>query len=565
VRAAPEQDSGNDSLPTSPAEAESMQVDAREIRRSLTTVLGWRSAPALAVGDDAAIVGSNRPGVAAASVGATGVDAESGMSQAFKFAGLPLRLVLGSIVDDEPMKEIPTIVVDTMLRSIVEAHFAVWYVWHVPTGTMIVPGMEELLDIPNRDVPRIAEEWFARVHPQDLARMVAENDAALRANSAFRSEYRLRRGDGSYISISDWAIVIPGGDGSAEWMAGGLRDITLEKSLAQAREESARLREGLFQRALMPAFLIDGTGLVVDASRSATSLFRVRRDELVGQPATAIFPEDLMWRTKSPDVPETAKEDDPQAREIEVDIAGTRKWLLATVVPFGVGNEQMAFVLGADVTDRKRAVKALAKSEAALREKTRDLERHNVALQVLMEQRRSDLEERGRVLAENIERLVLPTLDRLAAAFSDHPEAALLDVVKQTLNEIASPLLETSGSRLAHSHGLTRREHEVLQLVRAGKTTEDISRILHLSPATVTFHRGNIRRKLGLHGTGTGLSQVTVSTVIVPAETTSRTDIPARPESSYEPDVAALLRLVDQEGSNDTLSAEPHLQHEART
>jgi PAS domain S-box-containing protein len=560
VRAAPEQGSGNDSLASVPAEAWSTRADATEIQRALTTVLGWRSAPALAIGDDAAVVGSNRPGV-----GATGVDAESGMSQAFKFAGLPLRLVLGSIVDDEPMKEIPTIVVDTMLRSIVEAHFAVWYVWHVPTGTMIVPGMEELLDIPNRDVPRIAEEWFARVHPQDLARMVAENDAALRANSAFRSEYRLRRGDGSYISISDWAIVIPGGDGNAEWMAGGLRDITLEKSLAQAREESARLREGLFQRALMPAFLIDGTGLVVDASRSATSLFGVQRDELVGQPATAIFPEDLMWRTKGPDVSEAAKGDDPQAREIEVDIAGTRKWLLATVVPFGVGNEQMAFVLGADVTERKRAVKALAKSEAALREKTRDLERHNVALQVLMEQRRGDLEERGRVLAENIERLVLPTLDRLAAAFSDHPEAALLDVVKQTLSEIASPLLETSGSRLAHSHGLTRREHEVLQLVRAGKTTEEIARILYLSPATVTFHRGNIRQKLGLHGTGTGLSQVTVSTVIVPAETTSRTDIPVRPDSQYEPDVAALLRLVGQEGSNDALSPEPHLRDEART
>ena len=272
-----------------------------------------------------------------------------------------------------------------------------------------------------------------------------------------------------------------------------------------------------------------------------------------------------MWRTKGPDVPEAAKGEDPQAREIEVDIAGTRKWLLATVVPFGVGNEQMAFVLGADVTERKRAVKALAKSEAALREKTRDLERHNVALQVLMEQRRGDLEERGRLLAENIERLVLPTLDRLAAAFSDHPEAALLDVVKQTLSEIASPLLETTGSRLAHSHGLTRREHEVLQLVRAGKTTEEIARVLYLSPATVTFHRGNIRQKLGLHGTGTGLSQVTVSTVIVPAETASRTDIAMRRESPYEPDVAALLRLVGQEGGNDTLPAGPHLQGETRT
>lgn len=560
MRAVREENSGDDSVLTSPGGAKSAQADAAEIRRALTTVLGWRSAPALAVSHDAAVVGSNRPRIDAAEV-----DGESGMSRAFEFGGLPLRLVSDSLVGDEPMKDIPTIVIDTMLRSIVEAHFAVWYVWHVPTGTMIVPGMQELLDIPNCEVPTIVEEWFARVHPLDLVRMVAENDEALRANSAFRSEYRLRRGNGSYISISDWGIVISGGNGNAEWMAGGLRDITLEKSLAQAREESAGLREGLFQKALMPAFLIDGSGLVVDASQSATSLFGVQRDGLVGQPATAIFPEDLMWRTKGSDVHEAAKGDAPEARELEVDIAGTRKWLLVTVVPFVVGNEQMAFVLGADVTERKRAVKALAKSEAALREKTRDLERHNVALQVLMEQRRSDLERRGRVLAENIERLVLPTLDRLAAAFSDHPEASLLEVVKQTLNEIASPLMETSGSRLAHPPGLTRREHEVLQLVRAGKTTEEIARTLHLSPATVTFHRGNIRQKLGLHGMGTSLSQVTVSTVIVPAETTSRADISARPESPYELDVAALLRLVDKEGGNDMPSVEPQLQDGTQT
>jgi len=480
------------------------------------------------------------------------------MSGAFEFGGISLRLVTDSLVGNEPMKEIPTIVIDTMLRSIVQAHFAVWYVWHVPTGTIIVPGMQELLDIPNRDVPTIVEEWFARVHPQDLARMVAENDEALRANSAFRSEYRLRRSSGSYISVSDWGIVIAGDDGNAEWMAGGLRDITVDKSLAQAREEAAGLREGLFQKALMPAFLIDGSGLVVDASQSATSLFRAPRDMLLGQPATALFPEDLIWRTKGPGVPETVKGNVPQAREIEVEIGGTRKWLLSTVVPFVVGNEQMAFVLGVDVTERKRVVKALAESEAALREKTRELERHNVALQVLMEQRRRDLEERGRVLAENIERLVLPTLDRLAVAFSEHPEASLLEVVKQTLNEIASPLLGTTGSRLAQSHGLTRREHEVLQLVRVGKTTSEIARVLHLSPATVTFHRGNIRQKLGLHGTGTSLSQVTVSTVTVPAETTSRADVLTRPESALEPDVAALLRLVDQKGGNDMPPVEPY-------
>jgi PAS domain S-box-containing protein len=556
VRSVPEQNPGDDSPRTSPGDAKPLHADVEEIRGALTTVLGWRSAPALAIGEhDAAMVESTRPGV----------DGESRSSRAFEFGGLTLRLVSDAFIGGEPARQIPTVVIDTMLKSIVEAHFAVWYVWHVPTGTMIVPGMQELLDIPYRDVPTIVEEWFARVHPQDLARMVAENDEALRARSGFRSEYRLRRGDGGYISISDWGIVIAGGDGNAEWMAGGLRDITLEKSLAQAREESAQLREGLFQNALMPAFLIDGSGVLVDASQSAMDLFRVERDRLVGQSATAIFPEDLMRRTESPDDQHETGIDAPEAREVEVEVAGTRKWLLATVVPFVVGHRQMAFVLGVDVTERKRAIKALAKSEASLREKTRELERHNVALQVLMEQRRSDLEERRRVLAENIERLVLPTLDRVAAALSDHPEAALLDVVKQTLSEIASPLLETSGSRLAHSHGLSPREHEVLQLVRAGKTTEEIARALYLSPATVTFHRGNIRQKLGLRGTSTRLSQVTVSTVITPAEMTKGGDIPVRPMSPSDSDAEALLRHVDEVGPTSTPSGEPELQDETRT
>jgi len=451
-----------------------------------------------------------------------------------------------SLVGDEPAREIPTLVIDTMLKSIVEAHFAVWYVWHVPTGTMIVPGMQELLDIACRDVPTIVEEWFARVHPQDLARMVAENDEALRERSGFRSEYRLRRGDGSYISVSDWAIVIAGGDGNAEWMAGGLRDITLETSLAQAREESAALRDGLFQNALMPAFLIDGTGVLVDASESATSLFGVDRDGLVGQPAAAIFPEELLTRVRSVDPRDSGSASASPAREIEIEIAGTRRWLLATAVPFGVGREQMAFVLGVDVTERKRADKALARSEASLREKTRDLERHNVALQVLMEQRRSDLQERRRVLAENIELLVLPTLDRVAGALSDHPEAALLDVVRHTLSEIASPLLENSSSHLAHSHGLSRREYEVLQLVRAGRTTEEIARALYLSPATVTFHRGNIRHKLGLRGTGKSMTQVTVAAVIAPAETAASEHAPGQPIHHNDPDVSALLSYIDE-------------------
>jgi PAS domain S-box-containing protein len=480
---------------------------AADMHDALRTAIGWRRSFCAAQDrDGGGIVAAN--GVAAAKRPAEA----SLVSRPLEFGGLALRLLTESRDAGEPNREIPAIVTDTMLRRIVEAHFAVWYVWHVPTGTCIVPGMQELLGIPRDEVPTIVEDWLGRVHPHDLPRMVAENDEALRNNAAFRSEYRLRRGDGGYISISDWGIVLSGETGGAEWMAGGLRDITIEKTLEQAREEASRLRDVLFKHAPVPTFLIDAAGAIVDASQSALDFLQAPRNAVVGHDAAGILPADLVARTRGSHDEEVTVAGTTE--EVELEVGGVRKWLLATAVPFAVADRHMAFVLGADVTERKHAAEALAASEASLREKSLALEQHNIALRVLIDQRRSDLEERERILADNLEQLVFPTLDRLAEAFANHPEAALLDVVRQTLREIADPLLEKPGASGDAPLGLSRREYQVLQLVRSGRTTEEIAQALYLSPATVTFHRGNIRRKLGLKGSGLRLaSRVAVETV----------------------------------------------------
>jgi PAS domain S-box-containing protein len=419
---------------------------------------------------------------------------------------MPILLVTQPSSRYDPVRGIPSIVTDMMLRSIVEAHFAVWYVWHVPTGAIFAPGMRELLDIPEREVPTIVEEWLGRVHPDDLARMVMENDNSLRTNSAFRSEYRFRRGDGGYISISDWGIVLGGVDDKAEWMAGALRDITVEKSLEQARDEASQLQEVLFRKSLIPAFLLDGAGILVDASQSALDFLQMDREALVGRSAAEILPASLFEGMGLPEPRAGKGRGAPRAMEVELSVTGTRKWLQATVMPFQVGDVRMAFLLGADVTEQKRAAEALVRSEASLREKKEALERHNVALRVLIDQRRGDLEESRRVLAENMEQLVFPILDRVAAAIVDREEAVLLDVVRQTLYDIANPLLESGDTPADRPRGLSRREYEILQLIRAGRTTREIARALYIAPTTVTFHRANIRRKLGLHRRGVQLA-----------------------------------------------------------
>lgn len=477
------------------------------VRRALATTLGWRVPPALAFSaNDGAIVESTEGGAEPQDAHGAGRKA----SRPFVFGDLRLRLLAEHPAENELAREIPSTVTDTALRMIVEAHFAVWYVWHVRTASCLVPGFEELLGIPHDSVPTFTEEWMGYVHPDDIPRLVAENDEALRATSSFRSEYRLRCGNGDYIWVSDWAIVIAGADGKAEWMAGGIRDITVDKALEESRRESTQLHDVLFRRALMPAVLFDGTGALADANQAALDFFEVTREALVERPAADILPADLVNLIAR----EIGGREQQGTHEVEVEVAGTKKWLLATVVPFETHGGWMAFLLGADWTEHKRMSDALAGSEVSLRNKTQALEERNVALKVLIDQRREDAEELRLSVTDNVEQLVMPTLDRLAGSLAGRPESALVEAVKLTLDEITRPLIRRPDSPVGASEGLSRREYEILQLIKAKKTTEEIARLLYLSPTTVTFHRGNIRRKLGLRGSGRRLaSEVMVDTV----------------------------------------------------
>lgn len=47
---------------------------------------------------------------------------------------------------------------------------------------------------------------------------------------------------------------------------------------------------------------------------------------------------------------------------------------------------------------------------------------------------------------------------------------------------------------------MTPQEIQVASLVKDGRTSKDIAKILDVSEATINFHRKNLRDKLGLKG-----------------------------------------------------------------
>ena len=65
-----------------------------------------------------------------------------------------------------------------------------------------------------------------------------------------------------------------------------------------------------------------------------------------------------------------------------------------------------------------------------------------------------------------------------------------LDIIDAHLNDITTPLLKNM-----RQFNLTPKEIEVAALVRQGKSTKEIAKILGKASGSVSIHRKNIRKK----------------------------------------------------------------------
>ena len=162
------------------------------------------------------------------------------------------------------------------------------------------------------------------------------------------------------------------------------------------------------------------------------------------------------------------------------------------------------FALGTDITDHRTLRRALEESEASLRQQADALSDSNTALRVILEQRNRDRAELERTISDNVDAMILPMLGRLAKPLATTPEAIYLDAAMQSLREVVSPLAQVTHPEAGVQ--LTPREREIAGLIRVGRSTSEIAEALYISPTTVSFHRKNLRRKLGLAARGPRLA-----------------------------------------------------------
>ncbi len=152
-------------------------------------------------------------------------------------------------------------------------------------------------------------------------------------------------------------------------------------------------------------------------------------------------------------------------------------------------------LLKKEIVDRKNAEKVLSKNEKKLKKQAMHLEEMNTALNVLLEHRAEERIKLEESILANINRLVLPNLEKLGKGKLSSDKRLYIEVIKSNIEEIISPFsVRLSSSNLA----LTPTELKVANFVKEGLTSKEIASLLNISHNTVMFHRKKIRNKLGL-------------------------------------------------------------------
>ena len=390
---------------------------------------------------------------------------------------------------------------DPRLRAFLGVTFDVLYDWNVPTGAIYFSErLDHILGLPAGGFPRTLEGWLESMHPDDHERVGDALWKSVTTRAPFRCEYRLRHSDGTYRVVEDQGLVMAGENGTPTSMIGAVRDITGEREAQLAAREATELHRVLF-RLPSPAAQVAKDGSYIDADATALAFFERTAEEMLAANVRDDFPEEVV----------AAMSGEPGSDAIvELDVTchvrGKAKSLLLSVIPAELGDERTWFLLGADITGQRAMQDELARSERALRRQATILDERNTALKVLLEQREQDRAELEQRIIHNVEQLIEPTLDRLSHMLTHRPERMEVESLRVNLREIVGPF----GERLARAEGtrqpLTRREAAVANFVRLGKTTDEIAETLHISRSAVSFHRANVRRKMGLSRGGPRLS-----------------------------------------------------------
>ncbi len=308
-----------------------------------------------------------------------------------------------------------------------------------------------------------------------------------------------QRRDGVRIHVVENAVVVTDVRGEVQQIRGYLFDNTAAKRAEQAlRDAEARYR-GLIEFLPDVVLVSDAEERIVFANPAAARLIGASGPEaLVGRSLFEFFhPSSHASVHARSQAALTEGVAGPAERRrvvrldqsvLHVDSAGT---------PIQFDNQPCVLRVNRDITARGQAEEALLQKDREISLQLGKIEKLNAALTALLEHREQESQRHMAGLHTTLEQLVLAHAETLKATALTADQRILVEVIEANLRNVAASFVRQLD---AWKLQLTPTEVQVADLVRLGKRTKEIARLLHVSPSAIAFHRNNVRIKLGLTG-----------------------------------------------------------------
>jgi PAS domain S-box-containing protein len=148
-----------------------------------------------------------------------------------------------------------------------------------------------------------------------------------------------------------------------------------------------------------------------------------------------------------------------------------------------------------DISQNSSSEEVSTGEENTISEQKSKIQNLNAALKVLMDHHESEKKDQTQNLLIGIKKKIFPYLDRIKTENIDNAARTYLSLIESNLKDLISALPNAQANQIQN---LTYSETHVADLICQGKTSKEIAAMLNVSTAAISFHRHNLRKKMGL-------------------------------------------------------------------
>ena len=276
------------------------------------------------------------------------------------------RMILASCRDTTERKEAEARLreAEERYRVLVDNMPPVAYVEQLGEGRPVYmsPRVEDLVGHPPERFTNDPRFWWDLVHPEDRERVLAENARSDETGEPFRAEYRLIARDGRVVWVRDEAVLVSAGAGGGYWQ-GVMLDVTERKGFEEALKESEERLRKLADAAFEGIIIHDG-GEVLEANEAYAAMHGREVSEIVGRPVSEwVAPE---YRSLVRQHILSGHEEPYESVEVKKDGTRIDVEVRGKALPYLGRTVRVTAVR--DITERKRAERALRESEKLFRQ-----------------------------------------------------------------------------------------------------------------------------------------------------------------------------------------------------